>query len=123
MQITLKQTEIVDALKQYIVKQGLSLVGKQVDVVFTAGRGDTGISAGVSIDDADIPGVDLTPSEGAAPLALVPPPKAADMQLATGTSPATAVAQSADADDQIKADPAVVAAAAVKPAGGSSLFS
>lgn len=123
MQITLKQTEIVEALKQFIVKQGLSLQGKQVDVTFTAGRGDTGLTAGVSIDDADIPGVDSLPSEPAAPLALVPPAKAPEA-AAAGTSPATAVQQLATGDDAIKVDTAVIAgAAAAKPAGGTSLFS
>lgn len=55
MQIQLKQPEIVEALKQYIAKQGLSLTGKTTEVSFTAGRGDTGVSASIVIEDSDMP--------------------------------------------------------------------
>ena len=55
MQVQLKQAEIIAALKQYISGQGISLKGKQVDMVFTAGRKESGISVEISIDDAGIP--------------------------------------------------------------------
>lgn len=55
MQVHLKQSEIVTALKQYISGEGISLQGKTVDMVFTAGRKESGISVEISIDDAGIP--------------------------------------------------------------------
>ena len=55
MQINLKQSEIVEALKQYVSRQGINLAGKDVAIAFTAGRKESGISAEISIEDADIP--------------------------------------------------------------------
>lgn len=52
MQIQLKQTEIVAALKQYVQAQGINLVGKNVDITFTAGRKEAGIVADISIEDS-----------------------------------------------------------------------
>lgn len=71
MQINLKQTEIIQALKNYIAQKGISLSGKTVDCAFTAGRKDTGISVEISIEDQDIPGyTDGSPEEvTAAPVA------------------------------------------------------
>ena len=51
MQIQLKQSEIIQALKLYITTQGINLNGKSVEVSFTAGRKDTGLSADVDIQD------------------------------------------------------------------------
>ena len=51
MQIQLRQTEIVAALKAHIVAQGISLTGKSFGVSFTAGRKDAGLSADISIED------------------------------------------------------------------------
>lgn len=51
MQITLKQKDIEAALKQYIASQGIRLYGKIVDIAFTAGRKETGISADLVIED------------------------------------------------------------------------
>lgn len=51
MQIQLRQTEIIAALKQYIMAQGISLAGKEVEIAFTAGRKEAGITADVSIED------------------------------------------------------------------------
>lgn len=55
MQINLKQAEIITALKQYITNQGISLVGKTVDISFTAGRKEAGLSADISIEDSGLP--------------------------------------------------------------------
>ena len=55
MQINLKQSEIITALKQYITHQGISLVGKTVDISFTAGRKEAGLSAEISIEDSGLP--------------------------------------------------------------------
>lgn len=71
MQIQLKQTEITDALRQYITQQGISLVGKNVDIAFTAGRKEGGLTAEIIIDDQDIPG--FTTGDDTVQLALVPP--------------------------------------------------
>ena len=51
MQIQLKQTEIIQALKLYITTQGINLNGKSVEVSFTAGRKDSGLTADVQIED------------------------------------------------------------------------
>lgn len=56
MQVQLKQTEIIAALKQFITSQGINLVGKDVSITFTAGRKEAGIIADVSIEDVAIPG-------------------------------------------------------------------
>ena len=54
MQITLKQSEIEVALKNYIVAQGINLTGKTIEVAFTAGRKEAGISAELDINDAGV---------------------------------------------------------------------
>jgi hypothetical protein len=51
MQIQLKQPEILSALRDYVAKQGISLVDKTVDISFTSGRKDNGLSADISIED------------------------------------------------------------------------
>jgi hypothetical protein len=56
MQVQLKQTEIIAALKQFITAQGINLAGKDVNITFTAGRKEAGIIADVSIEDVSIPG-------------------------------------------------------------------
>ena len=55
MQITLKQSEIEVALKNYVADQGISLYAKEVSLVFTAGRKEAGISVEINIEDTDIP--------------------------------------------------------------------
>lgn len=49
MIINLNQREIETALKFYIADQGINLAGKSVEVNFTAGRKETGISAELDI--------------------------------------------------------------------------
>ena len=56
MIINLKQPEIEQALRAYVAAQGISLVGKDLSIAFTAGRRESGISAEISIDDVEIPG-------------------------------------------------------------------
>lgn len=53
MQIQLKQSEIIQALKLYISTQGINLNGKTVEVAFTAGRKETGLSADIDIQDIE----------------------------------------------------------------------
>lgn len=56
MIINLKQTEIEQALRAYVISQGISLHGKDLTISFTAGRRESGISAEISIEDVEIPG-------------------------------------------------------------------
>jgi hypothetical protein len=51
MQINLNKPEIEVAIRHYITSQGISLKGKDVAVKFTYGRGDTGVSAVVTIEE------------------------------------------------------------------------
>lgn len=69
MQIQLKQTEIVTALKQYIHNQGINLTGKEVTITFTAGRKESGVSADLTIEEASIPGF-IESDEAPAPVVL-----------------------------------------------------
>ena len=75
MQIQLKQTEIIAALKQYIGTQGINLSGKTVDISFTAGRKEAGTTADISIEDTgDIPGfTDATDTADAVAVATAKP--------------------------------------------------
>lgn len=98
MQINLRQPEIIQALKQYIGSQGINLLNKKIEVEFTAGRKNSGLSADISIED-DIELPNLT--------ADVP----AEKPVLTVVQPV----------EQPAAEPAVVAEAA--PAKTSSLFS
>lgn len=61
MQIQLKQNEIVAAIKQYVAQQGINLSGRRVEVTFTAGRKESGLSADVDITDDVPPSVMLVP--------------------------------------------------------------
>ena len=57
MQVTLKQSEIEVALKNYIQAMGINLAGKSIDVAFTAGRKEAGISAELDINETGQPQV------------------------------------------------------------------
>lgn len=83
----LKRTEIITALKQYSSSQGISLVGKTVEIAFTAGRKETGTSAEITIEDtAGLPPV-------AAVAVIAPTLVGATDQLARDPVVATVVAQ------------------------------
>lgn len=67
------------ALRAYVVAQGINLTGKDVEISFTAGRRESGISADITIEDAVIPGYTNAVSDEApevsahvVPLAVVP---------------------------------------------------
>jgi hypothetical protein len=53
MRIQLHQTEIEEALQQYIATQGISLVGKAVKIGFTSSRSEAGLTADVDITNAE----------------------------------------------------------------------
>ena len=95
MQIQLRQSEIVEALKQYIARQGINLKGKTVDISFTAGRKDAGLSADISIEDPGQQLPDLTGDDDASEttVALTKP----TLAVVTSTSAAPPIA-----NDQIK---------------------
>lgn len=64
MQIIIKQIEIEVAVKNYIAGLGINLNGKDVEVSFTAGRGEVGLSASLDIVEAGssaMPAPTLTP--------------------------------------------------------------
>jgi hypothetical protein len=98
MQIQLKQTEIIAALKQYISSQGISLAGKTVTISFTAGRKESGIIADLSIEEVSIPGFSDADTEGAA-------------------APALHVVQSTASVEETKAEPAAPVEVPKTPTG------
>lgn len=53
MQINLKQGEIEEAIRVYIANKGFTLFNKTVTMSFTAGRKSTGVSAEVTIEEAE----------------------------------------------------------------------
>lgn len=68
MQIIIKQIEIEVAVKNYIAGLGINLNGKDVEVSFTAGRGEVGLSASLDIVEAGssaMPAPALTPVKNA----------------------------------------------------------
>lgn len=71
MLIQLKQAEIVSAIKQYVAQQGINLTGKTVDIAFTHGRKENGLSADVTIEDTEIPGTLVGDVEAAVKPAVV----------------------------------------------------
>jgi len=116
MNLQLKQTEIVAALTSYIAGQGINLTNKTVNVVFTAGRKDSGITVAISIEDADsafaaVPAVITPPS-------LVAKPRAA-AEAKGEIQPAAAVVDQVDPLADVDTSGAV-AGVAVAPT--TSLF-
>lgn len=63
MQLSLRQSELVVAVRQYVAKQGLNLAGKDVTVLFSATRGEDGIKATIDIDEVDTPEVTNAPAQ------------------------------------------------------------
>lgn len=134
MRINLKQTEITEALKQYIRQQGISLQNKTVSMEFTAGRKETGLSVEINIDDHDleIPGLEKGDVEETKttiltvvppPAGPVPPPAVVEGDAPAKTSTSLfAVSsvkepeQGADTPPAVDAAPAVEAAAVAEPA-------
>lgn len=55
MEVTLKQRDIEAALKLYLIKEGIQIAGKSVDMSFVSGRKNTGLSVSISITDSGIP--------------------------------------------------------------------
>lgn len=53
MQITLKQRDIEQALKLFVVSQGISLANKTVQMAFTAGRKEGGLTVEIDLEESD----------------------------------------------------------------------
>ena len=51
MKITIDGHEIDEALVTYVASQGINIQGKEISVELTAGRGDSGNRASISIDN------------------------------------------------------------------------
>lgn len=66
MNITLNDSEIKEALTQYVGNQGIDLRHKEVDISFTAGRGPNGYSASIEIVPVPNGSSTATASTGAA---------------------------------------------------------
>ena len=97
MQISLKQSEIVAALKMYVTQQGINLAGKSVSIDFTAGRKEAGITADIDIEDgAQVPDLGFDDEAATATAAVIK----------TAAAPALAI---------VKTEAPAVAAVAVEP--------
>lgn len=111
MQINLKQVEIQAALKQYITAQGINLAGKEVEITFTAGRKEGGLTADISIEDAVIPfGDDQAEQTGSGP----------QLSVVTNSQGTATSAPAADPQPEpdAKAEVAAETPADATPAGG-----
>lgn len=105
MQIKIKQSEIIAAITGYITSQGISLAGKKVEVDFTAGRGDAGLSADITIED---PVAEAAAQPNKPVLVSAPIVSQAAVEEKVGSIP-----EAADAAEAAPSAPAV---------GGKSLF-
>lgn len=115
MQISLKQPDIIAALKLYLVDQGIKLEGKTFDTTFTAGRGGSGTTVEITINDSEIP--DLGEDIPVAPtLKVVGKPEAVVV-------PCVQEAAAEPAGGEAIAAPEEQAEAAPAPEKKSSLFS
>jgi hypothetical protein len=74
MKIHLNEQEIIQALKEFISNQGISITGKSVEVHLTAGRGSNGHKADLEITDE--PGLSVENAELKAKMAedIMPEP-------------------------------------------------
>ena len=107
MRIQLRQTEIEEALQQYIVNQGINLTGKVVEIGFTSSRSEAGLTADVDITNA--------PDDGKTPDQAIPR-AAVKAEAPVTEQPAEEIIaqeEQASGDDPVK-EPATLA---------SSLFS
>ena len=103
MKINLKQPEITVALREYITKHGLNLANKNVSITFTAGRGETGLSADIIIVDSPV-----FPDFGAdteTPVKAATPKPVLSVVVAPAAIP---VEQPAEPVYQVEPEPAVI---------------
>ena len=110
MRIQLKQNEIEEAIKGFLTRQGIAVTGKDINMLFTSGRKNNGLSVEVVIEDAVQPSMSET---------LATTLEVQDGQL-TGSDNLTSVAEP-EATERVEPTEPEEPAAEVKPAG--SLFS
>lgn len=60
MKIQLSQTNIVEGIKMYLQSQGIKMQGRDIQVLFTAGRKQSGLIADVDIEDNSDIGTPIT---------------------------------------------------------------
>ena len=60
MKIQLTQTNIVEGIKMYLQSQGIKMQGRDIQVLFTAGRKQSGLIADVDIEDNSDIGTPIT---------------------------------------------------------------
>ena len=105
MLIQLRQSEIEEALKMYVTSQGFSLVGKQVDVAFTASRGNNGVTADLDINDAT--GVHLVSQTPVVGLEVSPAGQAEEAPVEEAKNPFTESVETDAVEEAAEATPAV----------------
>jgi hypothetical protein len=92
MKITLIQSEIEQALKQYVASQGIAVTGKSIEVSITAGRGANGTTAELDIVDFITEKAPETPATRTTSATLSP-------RVRDINSPVSDVEDSAEIDD------------------------
>lgn len=111
MRIQLRQTEIEEALQQYIANQGINLAGKVVEIGFTASRSADGLTADVDITNA---------IDSAKPTQAIP--RAVKTEAQVAEQPA-AQAEEAPAQEEQAPEVETAEAPAKEATPASSLFS
>lgn len=111
MRIQLRQTEIEEALQQYIANQGINLTGKVVEIGFTSSRSEAGLTADVDITNA---------TDSAKPAQAIP--RAVKTEAQVAEQPA-APAEEAPAQEEQAPEAQAEEAQAKDVAPASSLFS
>lgn len=117
MLIQLRQNEIEEAVKMYVEAQGINLTGKKVDMNFTSGRGNNGLTVDLDIVDAKLS--ELT-SGAQQPRALAP---VSELTSGDTKGPELKAEQAPEnAPEPIEPDADPVAEEPAPVAAGASLF-
>lgn len=85
MRIQLKQNEIEAALKAYIASQGIVVNNKDINMVFTSGRKDNGLSVEIVIEEAVL----LVPQNDPTPLPAIAINTVAPFNVEIAANPAS----------------------------------
>lgn len=95
MQIQLSEVEIKEALKQFVTRQGIETSNKVVTISFTAGRKESGLTAGIRIEDgpAAVPSAAQANAQTAVKDALKTVKDMSDKQSTEAAVPAVPAAQ------------------------------
>lgn len=101
MKLQLEQAEIEQAVREYVANQGIKVEGKSLALKFTMTRGESGLIADLSIEDA-APAASATKKParvGTVGAAIANQPASQPVVAAVNKLPATAVAVEAPAED------------------------